>query len=927
VILGRGRELARIDALIDAARGGHGGALVVRGEAGIGKSALLAAARERASGLRVLSACGAETEAHLPFAALAQLVEPVLARRDELPEPQAAALASALALGPAAPGERFAVCQATVGLLRAAAEDMPVLAVVDDAHWLDPASAECLLFAARRLGGTRVVQLFALRDSDEAPPGMAELPELPAVALADHDARALLAATSPDLAASARDAVLAAAAGNPLALIEIAAELTPAERAGRAPAPEPLRPAGRLSLLFERRIASLPEAARDALTVAAAAGGGDVAAIARACAAAEIDERSLEAAESARLVRLIDGRLVFAHPLVRSAAYHGAPAPKRRLAHRSLAQVATGDRRAWHLAAAATGPDEEAARAVQEAGAAAAGRRGYAEAAAAYERAAALSPDPDRAARRLLRASNAHVVAGEISRALAALDAAVALGTPAGQNPVLLHLRSMFLIGTNRFAEGFAALKGLAEAASGAADPAIAAFLMADTAMAALVAGDCPETLALAARGAELLGDGADPRVRAYVLAALGAGRAFRGEGAAARANVDEVESLLAGLDPLDWTIGVRIHALAIHLCNALEDYERARRIAAAVLAVLDPAGALGARANPLSHAADAAYRMGSWDVAWREVAEAIALAEETRTDETLVRALVTSARLAAARGLEPEAREQAERAAALAERYGIGNVPPYARAALGFLDLGLGRVPSAIERLEPLDEVMEKVHGLVHPSIVPWRPDLCEAYAMAGRAGDAQRQADKLAAEAEASGGAAGRALAARCRGLLEPDFDAHFEAALALDQLRPMPFERARTLAAWGGRLHRARRRAEARRALRAAEEIFAALGAAPWCDRVAAELRAAGAGRRAAPPATRRDELTSQEVRVAAALARGLTIRDAAAELFLSPKTVDFHLQQIYGKLAIRSRAELAVLAVERGWVAAGSSRRPE
>lgn len=918
MILGRGPELDRIDALIDAARGAHGGALVVRGEAGIGKSALLAAARERATGLRVLSACGVESESQLPFAALAQLLEPVLDRRDRLPEPQAAALAGALALGPPAPGDRFAVCVATLGLLRAAAEDAPVLVLVDDAHWLDPASAECLLFAARRLGGTRVAQLFALRDSEEPPPGIADLPDLPTAALAEPDARAVLAATAPDLAASAREAVLAAAAGNPLALIEIAAELTPEERAGRAPSAEPLRPAGRLSAVFERRVASLPEAAQDALGVAAAAGGGDVATIARACAAVGIDGRSLEAAESARLVRLTAGSLVFAHPLVRSAAYHVAPAPKRRLAHRALAQVLAGDRRAWHLAAAAAGPDEETAKALQEAGAAAESRRGYAEATAAYERAAALSPDADRAARRLLRASNAHVVAGQIAHALTALDEAVARGTPAGRDPSLLHLRSMFLIGTDRFAEGFAALKGLAEAASGVADPAIAAFLMADTAMAALVAGDCRDTLAFGERGATLLGDGADPRVRAYVLAAVSAGRVFRGRGDEARADVDEVESLLASLDPLDWTVGVRIHALAIHLCSALEEYERARRIAAGVLAVLDHAGAVGARANPLSHAADAAYRMGSFDLAWREVGEAIALAEETRTEETLVRALATSARLAAARGLEAEAREQAERAAALAERCGIGNVPPYARAALGFLELGLGRAAAAIERLAPLDEVMESVHGLFHPSIVPWRPDLCEAYVMAGRAAEARRQADRLAAEAEAAGGAAGRALAARCRGLLAPDFDVHFEEALALDALRPMPFERARTLAAYGGRLHRARRRAEARRALREAEEVFGELDAAPWCDRVGAELRAAGAGRRAARPAARRDDLTSQEVRVAAALARGLTIREAAAELFLSPKTVDFHLQQVYGKLAIRSRAELAVVAVERGWV---------
>jgi DNA-binding CsgD family transcriptional regulator/tetratricopeptide (TPR) repeat protein len=917
VIVGRDSELRRIDALIDAARRGLGGALVVRGEAGIGKTALLAAARERAADVRVLAASGVEIEAHLPFAALAQLIDPVLDRRDRLPAPQTAALAGALALGPPAPGDRFAVCVATLGLMQAAAEDVPVLALVDDAHWLDPASAECLGFAARRLGGTRVALLLAIRDPERAAPGIEEIPDLEATPLLETDARRLLAATAPDLAAGVRDAVVAAAAGNPLALIEVAAQLTPAERAGRAPLPEPLRPTGRLGAVFERRVAALPPDAREALVVAAAAGGGDVATIWQACRALGVDERALEAAEAQGLLRLASGRLAFAHPLVRSAAYHGASRPRRRAVHRALADAIQGDRRAWHLAAAAAGPDEEAARALQDAGAAAAARRGYAEAATAYERAAELSPEPDDRARRLRRASGARVVVGHLERSLALLDEIAALGTPTAQDPRLVHMRSLLLIGTGQFAAGFAMLKALAEAAAGVADPTMAAFLHADAAMAALIAGDCRETLALAERAAALLGDADDPRARAHVVSALSAGRVFGRQAAAARADLDRTRALLVQLDPLDWTVGLRIHALAIHLCNALEEYEQARAIAGAALAVLEDAGAVGARANPLSHAADAAYRLGEWDVAWRETAEAIALADETRADETLVRGLVHRARLLAARGFEAEAREHAERALTIAERSGIGTIAPYVRAALAFLDLGLGRVDAVIARLEGFGEVVATVHGMVHPSIIPWRPDLCEAYVMAGRLDDARREAAVIADEAEAVGGTAGRAMAARCEGVVATAFDEPFERALALDRMRPMPFERARTLLAYGARLRRARRRAEARRVLHEAEEIFVALAAAPWGDRVAAELRAAGAVRRP-PRAAARDELTAQETRVAAALARGLTIREAASELFLSPKTVDFHLQQVYGKLAIRSRAELAVVAVERGWI---------
>ncbi len=918
-------ELARIEALLAAARAGHGGSLVVRGEAGIGKTALLAVARERAIDLRVLSACGVETESQLPFAALIQVLEPVVDLRDRLPAPQASALASALTLGPPAQGDRLAVCVATLGLLRAAAEAAPVLVLIDDAHWLDAASAECLSFAARRLGGTPIAMLLAVRDAEPSPVGFDELPSLRTPPLDLADACTLVHATAPDLIATVRDAVVALAAGNPLALIEVTSQLSADERAGRTSLPEPLHPAGRLAGVFERRLGTLPADARSAVLVAATLGSGDVATIWRACDALGVDRTALEHAESAGLVRLVAGQLTFAHPLLRSTAYHVAPEPRRRDVHRAVAAVVEGARRAWHLAAAAAGPDEDAAYALQEAGAAAAARRGYAEAAAAYERAAALSPELERRARRLMRACNAHIVAGAMERALALLDEVVGLDTPAARDPRVLHTRAILLIGTAQFTAGFAMVKNLAEMAVALADPVTAAFVLADAAMSALIVGDCRDALALAERAMPLLADAGSVRERAHVLAAWNGARVFRGEARAARAAMDEVTALVAQLDPLDWSVGVRTHALAIHLSNALEDYERARRIAGDVMAVLDDAGALGARSNPLSHAADAAHRMGDWDVAWRENAEAMALSEECRTDETLVRCLVMRARLAAARGLEQDARDLADRALAIADRCGIGSIPPYAHAAVGLLELGLGRIDAAIARLAPLEDAMAAVHGLLHPTIVPWRADLCEAYVMAGRMEDARRQAVALTAEAESAGGAAGQAMAARCRGWLDEDFATQFDAALSLDDARPMPFERARTLLAYGVRLHRARRRGEARRVLREAEEIFARLGATPWSERVAVELAAAGASR--GPRRARSaDVLTSQEVRVARVIARGHTIREAAAELFLSPKTIDFHLQQIYGKLAIRSRAELAAVAVDRGWIRVGDAGGP-
>lgn len=921
-MLGRTAELGRIEALLAATRAGQGGSLLVRGEAGIGKTTLLAAACERAVGLRVMRTQGVETERQLPFAALAELLRDVVDRRDRLPLPQATALASALALEPPIAGDRYAVCVAAFGLLRLAAEETPLLVVVDDAHWLDAGTAECLAFVSRRLGGSRVSMLLAVRDPEGPPPGLTEVAELIAEPLEDAEARALLAVTAPGLASSVIDAVLTVAAGNPLALIEIASRLTPDERTGRATLPDPLRPAGRLAAMFERRIVALPDDTRMALLLAAA-GGGDTGVIWRACAAAGVDPHALDPAESGGLISVEGTTLRFAHPLVRGAAYHVMSPAERRLAHRTLAGVVDGDRRAWHLADAALGPDEQAAEALQAAGSAAVARRACVEAAGAYERAAELTADAERRSRRLVRAGNAYIVAGELDRALSRLDEAAALGTSVAFDPRVMHTRSLLLLGTGSFQQGYAAMRQLAEAAVTMSDPVTAAHLLADTAMSALIAGDCRASLELAERAADVLGDGGELSDRANVMAALCAGRVFRGEGALARPALDPLQALVAQLDPMDWRVGIRIHALAIYTCAALDEYERARTIGADLLALLDTAGAVSARANPLAHVAEAGYRLGLWDLAWQESAEAIALAEETRADETLVRALVTRARLAGARGFETESRELAERALAIAERCGIGSIPPHAHQVLASLDLLAGRVEAAIARLEPLVAPLVGEHGLVHPTIIPIRPDLCEAYVMVGRLSDAAAQAEAVAGEAERVGGAVGRVVAARCRGLVADDFEPHFEQALELEAARPATFERARTLLAYGGRLHRARRREQARPLLREAEDRFAQLGATPWAERAAAELRAAGGVRRSVRPVAT-DELTSQEVRVVTAIARGLTIRAVAAELFLSPKTVDFHLRQVYGKLRIHSRAELAVVAVERGWARAAGDR---
>jgi DNA-binding CsgD family transcriptional regulator len=923
VLLGRDTEMAAIRSGLALAREGSGFAVALRGEAGIGKTALLDWARGEAAGLRTVAACGAETETHLPFAALLQLVEPILNLRAELPAAQKAALEGALALAPNAPGDRFTVCVAVLGLLRLASREGPLLVVVDDAHWFDAASAECVGFAARRLEGASIAMLVAIRDGEDEAVSLAALESLRLEPLGGKEADDLVRASAGDLAAPVRDAVVAASAGNPLALVEIATSLAPAERSGQAPLPDPLPARGRLAAVFDRRLRALSPEARTALLVAAASESGDTTVLARACEATGVAAAHFDDAEAAGIVAIEGGTLRFCHPLLRSAAWHGADAPSRRATHRALAEVASGSRRAWHLAESVAWPDAAAADALAEAAADASARRGYAEASMAWQRSASLTADEEMKARRLLRACNTSVAAGQMTKALALLDEASAVSSSVTASPRTLHTRCLLLLGTGQVEAAFGFLRFLAEAAAGTTEAATAAMTTADAGMAALLVGEMREVLACGRRATALLGDQGDALVRAQVGACLAAGLVFGGHTEEGRRVLEDVERHVLGVH--DQELALRTHSMITHLRVALDDYDVALAHAHRVLESLESISAHAARAAPLGHAADAAHRLGKWDLADQHAREAILIAEETANGDVLPRTLVVRARVAAARGDEALASALLDRASALVEGTGNRTIEVYVLVARGLLALSMGRAEEAVERLAAVGPLIDGPVGLVHPTILPWRPDLVEACAMLGRLGEAAGEAARLEAEARANGGAAGLALAARARGLVEPeDFDPCFVRALELETERPMPFERARTLLLYGTRLHRARRRAEARDRLREAEAIFESLGALPWCERTAAELVAAGAKRRAARRAPV-DALTEQERRVAAALARGRTIREVAAQLFLSPKTVDSHLRQVYAKWQIRSRAELALKAAEEGWVDQEPSRR--
>ena len=894
MLLGREAELARIHALLE-----QGGPLVLRGHPGIGKTALLDAARTMAGATTVLEARGIESESTLPFAALRDLLGPVIEAADALPHPQWAALAGALALGPPAPGDRLTVCVATLAILEAAA---PLVVLVDDLQWLDEPSRECVLYAAHRAGPSLA---FVMTERDDA-----EVHDLPVTCVGPLDevtATALLMEVAPDLDGEVRTAVCEAAAGNPLALVELPATLTSEQRLGRERVDQPLAPRNGLQRVFTERVAALPDRTSQALLVAAASRSDELAPILAACRELGLGVEDLHAAEAAGLITLGVERIAFSHPLVRGGAYHSAPAHARRTAHRTLATVIQDESRAWHLAAAAVGPDEDAARALEQAAGVAASRRAYGVAADALERAGRLTGSEGAAAPRLAGAAAAALSAGRAEQASALADEAFERANDPATRAAAGHLRGMLAMWGGRVTAARTLLERSAEDAGSI--PGMAALILGDASFACSAAGDCRQALALAERAAALLPDDADPMVRAPVLAILAWSLVMRGQAERSRPIYEEVAALMPAIDPV--SPAAQLILTAVNARLPFEDYEGALAESLELVERAREAGSLYALPTALVIVGITRYLLGDWEGVEEPFADGIAAAEETGQWGPAALGRSVRARVVAAKGDEAECRADAEAVLALAEAADAHCFAVYGHFALGHLALGAGRVDEAVEELEETAR-LAAVSALEEPILIPWAPDLVEAYVRAGREDAAAEMLAVLERQAAGADTHAAAALAARCRGLVAADgFDAHFEEAMRLHARSTMPFERARTLLAWGMRLHRARRRVDARERLREAAAALTELGATPWAVLATAELRAAGGRRREGVG----DALTAQEERVARAAARGATTREVAAELFLSPKTVEFHLGHIYKKLGVRSRAALATALAEQ------------
>ncbi|HTI34439.1 MAG TPA: AAA family ATPase [Miltoncostaea sp.] len=917
-MIGRGPEAAEIEALIAAAAAGRSGALLILGEPGIGKTALLRHARRRADGARVLEATGSQGESRLAFAGLADLLGPVLEHLDEIPRAQGDALSGALALGPPPePSDRFAAYAATLRLLAAAAEREPVLVLIDDAHWLDDESLEAILFASRRLVADGIAVLIAGREGlrprlDEAP-----LPRRRLRGLAAEHAEILVedhAGIVPDPAVIA--ALVEGSAGNPLALIELAGALSERQLTGASPLPDPLPVGPHLEQALLRPLESLPEDTRRALLLAATEIGSPEL-LARALAMEGLSMADLEPAERAGVVLIGPARLRFRHPLVRAAVYAGAPAPDRRGAHRAHAAAAEAlgdagalDRRAWHLAMAATGPDEPVAQALEEAAGRAAGRTAYAAACEALEAAARLSPEPRERGRRLASAAAAALAAGAFERAARLFDEVIALAAERGQ---VLHAmvgrgNVEMLNGSSRAAVDMLAAAGERMREE---SPAAGAALLVQAVLPCLLRRDLERARELAARAAALVPE-PDDALAAQIAAALAITATYTGNPQEiGDADAAELRRQAAEGDPLGFIWAV-CHLISL---NLQERYAEALAGLDAVIAAAREHGTPSLLPWPLAVRADVRRRTGHLPQAAADAVESLRLAEDTGQASIAGYALAVQAVLHAITGDAAACRERAAQAAAIGERTESHNLSWYSDGAVGLLALSQGDLPRAVERFGALER-RYRATGAFHPLLDGHGADIVETLLRAGEEQHARDVLNFLREQAERAGAAWTLAALERCRGMMATDarFEGHMAAALALHDRTDTPFERARTLLALGERRRRARRVRQAREPLGAALEAFEALGAARWAEWARRELRAAGTRTRPAPPAAT-GALTPQELQVALAVARGATNRETATALLISPKTVEYHLARVFAKLGVRSRAELAARMASR------------
>jgi DNA-binding CsgD family transcriptional regulator len=909
VLIGRAEERTRVDELLKKGRVGMSAALIVHGDPGIGKSRLLEYLIAEAEGFIVLRAHPLEAEVELPFAGLSDLLRPLLPLLDRVPAPQAGALSAALALGPPAPGDRFAVAAATLSMLALGAEAAPLLVAVDDAHWLDGPSREALLFAARRLGREGVLVVLASRDLPwlEA----AGIDRLAITGLTENEAGALIDESKRAISAGVREQLIGDTAGNPLAILEALDVLSDAQLAGTELIASPLPVGDDLGHGFVRKLEPLPADTRAALLVAAASDTGDLREIARALATLGLEQSALAPGVGEGLIAIQPTLVEFSHPLVRSAVYHAATPADRHAAHKALAHALSPDavdRFAWHLASSTGEPDEEVAALLEASANAAQVRLGYSSAALAYETAARLSPaDADRVLR-TMAAAQAHWLGGSPDRVDDLLLAILPLAIDPALRADIQLLRAGALFFIAPVGELYTLLATEGERIA-SVDPARAAVMFCHAAGCCLMAGELIRSVETARRAFVLAQPLGGP-VTARTAGVLAGYLVFRG---AIEEGTAILEPLLSTLDEVDPLGASQDMALIAQGLSFLEDFERAERTINRVILAARDASAPSLLPFPLAVLSEHELRRGRVAAAHAAAAESVRLVHETGQTAAAAFSLVTLARVEAILGLEDQCREHVATGRAVSRKVGAATIEWYGEAVLGLLDLSLGNAEQAYAHTLEAAR-LELRMGSVLPVIVPLRPDLIEAAIRLGRLDDAARELELFEQQGRETGISWIAATAARCRGLIDDEstYERTFAEALVLHG-NNSPWERARTELCLGRRRRRSRRRADARASLRSALAIFESLGGEPWAEETRKELRATGLTVTPTNDSSLRD-LTPQELQVTLIIAKGATTKQAAAALFLSPKTIEFHLANTYRKLGLSSRTEL-VRRVER------------
>jgi DNA-binding CsgD family transcriptional regulator len=912
---GRRNECTVLDGLLEGVRAGRSGALVLRGEAGIGKTALLEYAIESAADLRVLRAAGSESEMELAFAALHQVCAPLLGRLDRLPGPQREALETTFGFRAGPVPDRFFVGLAVLGLLSEIAEERPILCVIDDAQWLDRASAQMLAFVARRLLADSVVVLFATREPGQELTG---LPSLGLDGLHGADARSLLFSAIPGpMDERIADQLLAETRGNPLALMELPRGLNATQLAGGFGLPAALSLSGRIEESFLARLNGFPAQTRWLLLAAAAEPTGDEALLWRAAGLLGITDPVLEPAESAGLIE-VAGRVRFRHPLARSAVYRAATAEERRRVHRALAEAtdraADPDRRAWHLAQAADGPDEDVAAELERAAGRAQLRGGASAAAAFLERAATLTPEGSHRARRALAAAQSEFQAGALDEARALLAIAEAGAVDDSQRAQAQLLRAQISFASERGGDAPALLL---EAARGleAVDPDQARATYLEALEAARFAGRF-------ARGADAVQVGRaalasatlrqPPRPTDLLLQGTAT---LAVDGPAAAAPLLKAALSAFRDEAVPPPREGRWVSFAFRAASDLWDEETWRLLATRELARARAAGALTATPVFLS-------TLSYIHAVCGELSTAESLLDEIRTTATAIGTPAyryIEVMLAALRGREPALSALLDDFTGDANARRDGFALAFAGQAGAVLYLGLGRYEEACAAVRGAIEAGPYSELGSQRAIV----ELVEAAVRAGDRHTAQRALERLTLTTRYTGSDWALGVEARSRALLIDGDGAEPLYREALERLRRtrVRVQLARTHLVYGEWLRRERRRLDARGQLRTAFEMFNAMGIEAFAGRAERELLATGEQVRK-PSVEAQDELTAQEAQVARLARDGLSNAEIGARLFISQHTVAYHLRKVFSKLEINKRGELRRVLFETALAGQGA-----